>query len=198
MKVAEDHALDSKDRSANPGGAVPVNYLSWVRPGVHALTPADIVNQRAKMSDDDFANLMTPYFLRHGAIQDGLLKLRELFLGPMERHSDGFRRRRVPTQPVTYDQMISILTEIRDNISSKVDTYPDAKDCENARARYRRSLKSGNRMPLMAEEDEEEPTAGSSKRVFSEPDGLRGGRAPKRARGRSAGRGAVRGARTRG
>jgi hypothetical protein len=196
-QVIKDHALDSKARSANPDAPpVLVNYqVSWVRPGVHALTPQDIVNQREKMSDDDFKNLMTPYFARHKVIQDGLLQLRGLFVGLMEEHPDGYTRRRAPAQPVTYDKMISILRQIRDSISHTEDTYPSEKILLNARDRYRRSLKSGNRMPLMAEEDEEGPTIGSSKRPFSEPDGVRA-HAPKRARG--GGRGASRGVKTRG
>ncbi|OAX30534.1 hypothetical protein K503DRAFT_788389, partial [Rhizopogon vinicolor AM-OR11-026] len=70
-KVAKDHALSSKDPSANPGASAPiaVNYnQSWVHPGVYALTPEDIMNQREVMTDADFTNLMTPYFARHQAI----------------------------------------------------------------------------------------------------------------------------------
>ncbi|OJA13786.1 hypothetical protein AZE42_12459, partial [Rhizopogon vesiculosus] len=76
-KVAMDHALHSKSPSAGPEAstAIPVNYkVSWVCPGVHALTPEDIVNQREQMSDIDFVNLMTSYFARHQVIQDGMLE----------------------------------------------------------------------------------------------------------------------------
>ena len=121
---AEDHVLDSKDPSPDEP-TVLVNYLfSWVRPGVHALTPEDIVNQREKMSDEDFKGLMTPYFARHKVLQDELLELRNLFMGPKEEHPSGLTCRRAPAQPVTYDQMISILRRIRDKISHTEDAYP--------------------------------------------------------------------------
>jgi hypothetical protein len=187
-KVAADHALDSKGPFARPDtyyAAIPINYqLSWVHPGVHELTPEDIVNQRHHMADTDFINLMTPYFARHQAIRDGMLELRTLFLGPMEQCSDGYHRRQVPAQPVTYHKMLSILRRIRDTIPHMEDTYPNEKFRLNARDRYRRSLELGNRMPLMAEEGEEEAeeeaeeneevtTVRSNKRAFSESDGLR-------------------------
>jgi hypothetical protein len=178
-KVTTDHALNSKGpfASSDASAAIPVNYqLSWVRPGVHALTPEDIVNQREHMSDDDFINLMTPYFARHEIIRDGMLELRALFLGTMQQHPDGFRCRHAPapSQPVTYHKMLSILRQIRDRIPHTEDTYPDEMFRLNARDRYRRSLKSGNRMPLMAEEEEAEEVTivRSNKRAFSEPDGL--------------------------
>jgi hypothetical protein len=176
MKVATDHALDSKGPSVSPEAstAIPVNYqLPWVRPGVHALTPGDIVNQREHMTDNDFINLMTPYFARHRVVRDGMLELRTLFLGPMEECPDGFRRRRSPAQPVTHHKMLSILRRIRDGIRPTEDTYPDEKFHFNARDRYRRSLKSGNRMPLMAEEEEEEGLKKpSSNKRTSDSEGL--------------------------
>ncbi|OJA07889.1 hypothetical protein AZE42_02747 [Rhizopogon vesiculosus] len=52
-KVAMDHTLHSKSPSAGPeaSAGIPVNYkVSWVHPGVHTLTPEDIVNQREQMS----------------------------------------------------------------------------------------------------------------------------------------------------
>ncbi|KAJ8583503.1 hypothetical protein M405DRAFT_884800 [Rhizopogon salebrosus TDB-379] len=135
------------------------------------------------MADTDFINLMTPYFARHQAIRDGMLELRALFLGPMEQCPDGYRRRQVPAQPVTYHKMLSILRRICDTIPHTEDPYPDEKFCLNARNWYRCSLELGNRMPLMAEEGEEEAedeaeedeevtTVRSNKRAFSEPDGL--------------------------
>ena len=200
-QVAEDHALDSKGRPpSDDEPVIPVNYLiSWVRPGVHALTPEDIVNQREKMSDNDFVNLITPYFSRHQVIPDGLLQLRHLFLGTMEKHRSKYICYRAPAQPVTYDKMISILRHIRDMISHTEDAYPSENIRLNARDRYRRSLKSGNRMPLMAEEDEEPPAIGSNKRPFSEPEppskrakgGGRGGAG--RGGGRGKGKGQTRG-----
>ncbi|KAJ8592078.1 hypothetical protein M405DRAFT_860051 [Rhizopogon salebrosus TDB-379] len=192
-KVATDHALNSKGpfASSDASTAIPVNYqLSWVRPGVHALTPEDIMNQREHMSDDDFINLMTPYFARHEIIRDGMLELRALFLGTMQQHPDGFRRRHAPAQPVTYHKMLLILRRICDRIPRTEDTYPDEMFRLNARDRYRRSLKSGNRMPLMAEEEEAEEVTivRSNKRAFSEPDGLQT-HALKRRRGGDRGRG---------
>jgi hypothetical protein len=70
------------------------------------------------------------------------------------------------------------------------DTYPDEVFRLNARDRYRRSLKSGNRMPLMAEEEEAEEVTivRSNKRAFSEPDGSQT-HALKRRRGGDRGRG---------
>jgi hypothetical protein len=202
-KVATDHALHSKSPSTGPeaSAAIPVNYkVSWVRPGVHALTPEDIVNQREQMSDIDFVNLMTPYFVRHQVIRDGMLELRTAFFGPTELCPDGFYRRSAPSpaQPVTHHQMLLILRRIRDEIDPKEDTYPDEKFCLNARDRYRRSLKSGNRMPLMAEEEEEEEgtKVGSNKRT-SESDGLLT-RPSKRGRSVGRARGAIKGAKTRG
>ena len=69
----------------------------------------------------------------------------------------------------------------------------------NARDRYRHSLKSGNHMPLMAEEDEEAPTIGSNKRPFPEPESSRkcskgGGRGSRGGPSRGASRGVSRGA----
>ena len=63
--------------------------------------------------------------------------------------------------------MLSILRRIRDTIVPEDDTYPDETFLAKARERYSRSLKSGNRMPLMAEEDEEEGSKkpGSKKRA---------------------------------
>ena len=140
-QVTEDqiHTLDSKGRPPSPDEPViPVNYLiSWVRPGVHALTPEDIVNQREKMSDNDFINLMTPYFARHEVIQDGLLQLRHLFVGTMERRRGNYACYHAPAQPVTYDKMISILRHICDMISHTEDAYPSENICLNARDRYR-------------------------------------------------------------
>jgi len=86
----------------------------------------------------------------------------------MERHQSNYVCYRDPAQPVTYDKMISILRHIRDMISHTEDTYPSENIHLNAHDWYRRSLKSGNCMPLMAEEDEEPPTIGSNKRPFSE------------------------------
>jgi hypothetical protein len=83
-----------------------------------------------------------------------MLELHSLFLSCLEECEDGFCRRS-PAQPVTHHKMLSILRRIRDGIRPTEDTYPNEKFLLNARDRYRRSLKSGNRMPLMAEEEEE-------------------------------------------
>jgi hypothetical protein len=114
----------------------------------------------------------------------------------MERDKDGFRRRRAPTEPVTYDQMLSILHNMRDGIDHTEDPYPKMEIRLNARDRYRRYLKSGNRMPLMAEEEEtltNDDDVGSAKRVASHPDGLQ--RTSKRRRVADAGVGQGRGKR---
>ena len=84
-------------------------------------------------------------------------------------------------------------------ISHTEDTYPSENIRLNARDWYCRSLKSGNHMPLMVEEDEEPPTIGSNKRPFSEPEppskrakgGGRGGAG--RGGGRGKGKGQTRG-----
>jgi hypothetical protein len=167
--VPTDHALDSKECSANHDElAIRVDYhISWVRPGVHALTPGNIMNQRENMSD--FANLMTPYFARHQAVRDGMLELYTLFFGSMEECQDGFVRRRAPAQPVTHDKMLSIFRRIRDGIHPTEDTYPAEEVRLNARDRYNHSLKSGNHIPLM--EDEEGLKKLSSKRA-SDSEGL--------------------------
>jgi hypothetical protein len=140
------------------------------------------------MLDDEIINLMTPYFARHKAVRDGMLQLYTLFFGRMEEGEDGFRRRRTPTQPVTYDRMLSILRDIREGIDHTEDPYPDAQFRLNARERYHRYLKSGNRMPLMAEEEEVPVTKVENvKRVAhtSHPDGSQ--RGSKRGRTRDAG-----------
>lgn len=154
-KVAEEHTLNSTSKVLS--ASVTIDYsLTWVRPGVHALTPEDIINQRRCMLDDaKFINLMTPYFARHKAIRDGMLELHTLFFGHEEQGKDGYYHRRTPTQPVTYDQMLSILRNICDGIDHTQDPYPNKQFCLNARDRYRCYLKSGNHMPLMAEEEEE-------------------------------------------
>jgi hypothetical protein len=173
MKVATDHVLNSTEPSVSPPSTtIPVNYqLRWVRPGVHALTPRDIVDQREHMTDDDFINLMTPYFACHRVVRDGMLELRSLFLSRLEECEDGFRRRS-PTQPVTHHKMLSILRRIRDGIRPTEDTYPNEKFLLNARDRYRRSLKSGNRMPLMAEEEEVVLQKPGTKKRTSDSEGL--------------------------
>jgi hypothetical protein len=70
------------DRPASPlaNQSVSPVYYPWVRPGVHSLSPLDIVQQRNSTSDTDFTNLMTPYFIRHEIVRDGMLELRSLFL----------------------------------------------------------------------------------------------------------------------
>jgi hypothetical protein len=187
-QVAEDRVQTPDSTSSSPSKSVPleVNYdLTWVRPGVHALTPESILAQRRRMNDQDLINLMTPYFARHKAVRDGIVKLYTLFFGCREESEDGFFRRNPPTQPVTYDRMLSILRDIRDGIDYADDPYPDAQFRRNARERYCRYLKSGNRMPLMAEEDEEETNVTSDKRMAytSLPEGeARGSK-----RGRAAG-----------
>jgi hypothetical protein len=173
--VATDQALNSKELECSDASLpLAINYqLPWVRPGVHTLSPGEIVNQRDHMADRDFRNLMTPYFARHQAVLDGILELRTLFLGPTKVHGDGFEHHHAPPEPVTHHKMLSILRRIRDGIIPEDDTYPDEDFLAKARERYSRSLKSGNRMPLMAEEDEEEglKKPGSKKRV-SGSDGL--------------------------
>ncbi|KAG1895212.1 uncharacterized protein F5891DRAFT_1194419 [Suillus fuscotomentosus] len=120
-------------------------YLSWVRPGVHSLSPLDIVQQRDSVSDTDFANLMTPYFVQHEIIRDGMIELRSLFSGPETKCSDGF-------------------------------------ELEYARARYQRYLDTGNRMPLMVDDDDPEGRIGS-KRKGAQSDARFIQGATKRARG---------------
>jgi hypothetical protein len=168
--VALDQTLNSKELQCSDAFLpFAINYqLPWVRPGVHTLSPGEIVNQREHMTDRDFRNLMTPYFARHPAVLEGILELRTLFLGPTKVHGDRFERNHPPSEPVTHHKMLSILRRIRDRIVPEDDTYPDETFLTKARERYSRSLKSGNRMPLMAEEDEEEEGSkkpGSKKRA---------------------------------
>jgi len=65
--------------------------------------------------------------------------------------------------------MLSILRRIRDRIVPEDGTYPDETFLAKAHEQYSCSLKSGNCMPLMAEEDEEEEEGlkkpGSKKRA---------------------------------
>jgi len=169
--VPTDHTLNSKECSAgNPDEpAILVDYhISWVHPGVHALTPGNIVSQRIIMISG-FTGLMTPYFARHQAVQDGMLELYTLFLGSREEGPDGYVRLRAPAQPVTHNKMLSILHRIRDGIHPTEDTYPAEEVCLNARDRYNHSLKSGNHIPLM--EDEEGLKKLRSKRA-SDSEGL--------------------------
>lgn len=111
--------------------------------------------QRMGMMDKDFVNLMTPYFARHEAVREGMLELHNLFLGSDQMGPDGFFCE-VPPEEVTYDRMLSILSRIRDGIEEKDDVYPPEEYLQNTRARYCRYLKSGVRMPLMAEVSEDE------------------------------------------
>ena len=67
------------------------------------------------------------------AVRDGIVKLYTLFFGCREESEDGFFRRNPPTQPVTYDWMLSILRDIRDGIDYADDPYPDAQFRRNAR-----------------------------------------------------------------
>ncbi|OAX31554.1 hypothetical protein K503DRAFT_787768 [Rhizopogon vinicolor AM-OR11-026] len=78
-------------------------------------------------------------------------------------------------QPVTHYQILEIFHHIRDGICPEEDTYPNEKFHLGAHDWYRRSLKSGNHMPLMAEgeeQEEEKVTKVQSNKGTSELDGL--------------------------
>ncbi|KAG1842405.1 hypothetical protein DFJ58DRAFT_732082 [Suillus subalutaceus] len=170
------------DRPASPlaNQSVSPVYYPWVRPGVHSLSLLDIVQQRNSMTDVDFTNLMTPYFIRHEIVRDGMLELRSLFLGSKKLCPDGFvRRDHAP--PTTHERVLSILRRIRDGIDAAEDQYPQDQELEYARVRYQRYLKTGNRMLLLVDEDDSEGCI-ESKRKAAQSEALVP-RATKRARG---------------
>lgn len=171
------------DRSVSTHANQPLapQYLSWVRPGVHSLSPLDIVQQRNSVSDTDFTNLMTPYFARHEIVRDGMIELRSLFSGPETKCPDGFVRRGT-APPTTHKRVLSVLRRIRDGINAAEDQYPPDKELEYARDRYRRYLETGNRMPLMVDEDDPEGRIGSKRKGAQSDARLIQGTA-KRARG---------------
>jgi hypothetical protein len=171
------------DRPASPlaNQSVSPVYYPWVRPGVHSLSPLDIVQQRNSTSDTDFTNLMTPYFIRHEIVRDGMLELRSLFLGSKKLCPDGFvRRDQAP--PTTHERVLSILRRIRDGIDAAEDQYPQDQELEYARVRYKRYLEMGNRMPLLVDEDDSEGCIGS-KRMAAQSEAQLLRRATKRSRG---------------
>ncbi|KAG2045333.1 hypothetical protein BDR03DRAFT_33624 [Suillus americanus] len=158
-------------------------YLSWVRPGVYTLPPLEIVQQRCGMTSINFTNLMTPYFARYKAIQQGMLELRDLFLGHDEKDLDGYGRR-IDPQPITHESLLLVLRRIRDSIDPALDPYPEDEELKEARVRYRRYLETGNRMPLLVDDDGDEERVGSKRKAAkTHPDASHIGGSTKRARG---------------
>ncbi|KAG1744732.1 hypothetical protein EDB19DRAFT_1906444 [Suillus lakei] len=154
------------DRPAYPHSnkCVTPAYYSWVCPGVHLLSLSDIVQQRHSMTDVDFINLMTPYFIRHDSVRDGMLKLRRLFSSSEKPWPDGFVcHDQAP--PTTHEQVLSILCRIRDGINTAEDQYPKDQELGYAWARYQHYLRMGNCMPLLVDEDDAEGCIGSKRKA---------------------------------
>ena len=168
MRVAEEHVGNaSGSQSASDSLPLDIGYAvaSWVRPGIHSLDSNAIINQRNLVTDDGFLDLMTPYFVRHEAVREGMLKLRKLFVGPGVRDNNGYSHR-APQKKVSYDEVLSILLKIYDGIDPEKDPYPDERNIKDARTRYQNYLVTGNRMPLMAKDQDEDTIGvpGSNKR----------------------------------
>jgi hypothetical protein len=144
------------DRSTSSDVHEPITplYLPWVRPGVHSLLPIEIVKQGNSVSDTDFANLMTPYFIRHKIVREGMLELRSLFSSHETQCPDNYVRRDELAPPTTHERVLSILRRIRDGIDPAEDQYPQDQELEHARARYQRHLETGDHMPLLVDEDD--------------------------------------------
>ena len=193
--VIEDRIHNRPSPPADSGSmTLTIDYgtTSWVRPGVKYLESSVIISQRTSPSNDKFLDLMTPYFLRHKAVREGMVELRQLFLKPAVRGPDGFAWY-PPGDPVTYEQMLSILLCIRNEIDYEKDRYPDKDIIDNARTRYKLFLHTGNRMPLMAKDEgdgikELSLPGGSNKRkAASQGDALVGKRRKSSGKGRGGG-----------
>jgi hypothetical protein len=171
------------DRSTSSDVQEPITplYSQWVRPGVHSLSLMEIVQQRNSVSDTDFANLMTPYFIRHKIVREGMLELRSLFWSPETQSPDNYVRRNTIAPPTMYERVLSILHHIRDGIDPAKDQYPQDQELEYARARYRRYLETGNRMPLLVDDNDFEGRIVSKRKAQSDARSIDG--STKRARG---------------
>ncbi|KAG1868539.1 hypothetical protein F4604DRAFT_1682186 [Suillus subluteus] len=60
---------------------VKIMYFQWVQPGVHEMSAGEIIAERQTMSDQNFINLMMPYFPQHAAVQKGMMELKWMFMG---------------------------------------------------------------------------------------------------------------------
>lgn len=98
-------------------------YLLWVCPGVHSLLPLEIVQQRNGVSDTDFANLMTPYFIWHEIVQEGMLELHSLFSSSETQCPDNDVHLNESAPPTIHKQVLSILRHICNSINAAKDQY---------------------------------------------------------------------------
>ena len=129
---------------------------SWVRPGVHKMSPAMIYSERMNMKEDTLVNAMTPYFSHHRVVRETMKELYRLFCCDQSLWVEDKNRYEVAVDKtrITYEVVLQLFRRIRDEIKPEQDPYPEEAELEQARERYQRYLETGDWQPLMAEDDE--------------------------------------------
>jgi hypothetical protein len=127
-----------------------------------------IYADRMTMNEHSFVNAMTPYFSQHEVVRETMKELFRLFCCQKFVWVKEKSRYEmiVDKTKITYEVVLALFRRIRDGIVPDQDPYPEEAELERARERYRRYLETGDRHPLMAEDDEFATitSAGSSKR----------------------------------
>lgn len=126
-----------------------VHVPQWARPGIHNLDAASVAAGKTDIGSAGIAAALSPYFSKHKAVVQGLIKLHELFqwraAGSRDSDTDlGSRTVVLPPPDTDYLKVMGILRDIRDNIDPAMDGRPSPEVYKEARERYDRLLNSGN------------------------------------------------------
>ena len=125
----------------NDPWAQKVHVPQWAGPGIHNLDAASVATDKTDIGLAGIAATLLPYFSKHKAVVQGLIKLHKLFqwctAGSRDSDTDlGSWIVVLPPPNTYYLKVMGILHNIRDNIDPAMDRHPSPEVYKEAWEHY--------------------------------------------------------------